>query len=232
MDKPTIRTLAYQRLGIAQTVETDSLMDFLIDDVIIDILGDVEFDLTIKETTVASITNQAWALLPTDCAKPSKVWKNNIILEKLMPGQYWERRAVNSATSEPTGYSLLGLDSATGQRRIYFEPVPNGIYTYNLPYYALLSIMDVSKIPVEYHLLIVVALCLQLMPDKDSTTGGINQAKIIAKAEYDARLNQIKGLEARTGDELVKSRVDASFRLKQHRILKRGAGAGFHYPWN
>ncbi len=232
MDKATIRTLAYQRLGIAQTNETNSLMDFLIDDIIIDILSDVEFDLTIKETTIATIASQAYALLPIDCAKPSKIWKDSRILEKLMPGQYWERRAVSSATQEPTGYSVLGLDSATGQRKVYFEPVPNGIYTYNLPYYALLSITDVEKIPAEYHLLIVVGLCLQLMSDKDPITGGINQAKIITKAEYDGRMNQIKGLEARTGDETTKVRVDPAFNLKTYRILKRGGGMGFHYPWD
>lgn len=225
MDKPDVRTLVYQGLGIAQTVEMDSLIDILIDDVIIDILMKAELELSIVENTLVTSAATDNYNLPVGFSKPSKIWKADRVLRRLSPGQYWEKRSVYTSDGEPWAYSIMGRDTATGQRQVYVLPQANGIYTYNLAFYALSTIVDITKIPAEYHLLIVSAVKLQLVPDKDPVTGQLNSTKAFIKNEYDGRLKAILGLENRVGDDPIKAEVGKAVKLKNAYTLKPAGNA-------
>jgi len=222
MTEEQIQLMLYTQLGLAKSSEYDSLISSLIPDVALDIMVEAEYGLLLTTTTLATVSGQDYALLPTGFSKLCRLWKyGRDVVELKYPYEYYGKRKANNTNGEPECCIVMGRD-ANNRRKVFFEPVPNAVYTYNLSHYSVPQALTIQTIPEEWHLLITTGIKPYLIPD----TPGNEGKRGMAIAEYQAGLKKILSFENRKGDAINRGGIDPAILIKNRHTYPGGGGAG------
>jgi len=222
MTEEQIQLMLYTELGLAKSTEYDSLISELIKSVALDIMVVAEYGLLIVNSTLNTVSGQDYALLPTDFSKLARLWKyGRDIVELKYPYEYYGKRKANNTNGEPVWCMVMGRD-ANNRRKVFFEPVPDGIYPYTLSYYSTPKQLTIGSIPEEWHLTILKGIKPYLIAD----TPGNEGKRAMAIAEYNADLVKLLSFENRKGDAINRGGVDPAVKIKNRYTFPGGGGAG------
>lgn len=179
----SIRTTVRERADIPQSRKfTDAYVDAEIQTAwaeLHELIEDENEGYWDKDTTVATVANQAYVALPADCWKV----KGIDILDggeyrELRQIQIGERNRYGSTTDEPDAYRLT-------ERGADLFPTPNAVYTLRVTYARVVTPLSGSSVtvPNEWHDYVIWSTIIKISTSEERPTDGYETqlAKAVAR---------------------------------------------------